>query len=431
MFDNYHDKDHAREPVPAGEGVRGWHIGLIYIGVGLALPAFLLGSRVGISLGLTDTMLAIIASGVILTLIGGATGAIGARVRLSTYMITQITFGRIAAKAINLLMAATIMGWFGITISMLAHSLDTLFIDQFSLHFGVIAWSIISGMLIISTAVWGFRGLDKLSLLVVPLLFSLLIATNWHVLGETDLTHALALSGDGSIPFEVAVSMMAGGFMVGATNMPDISRYGRTMKDGAIGAFLCFLPGMLVVLTLSALPALVMGQTDIIDIMTGFGWPIAATLVVILAAWSSNDNNLYSASLSLASVIREVEKWKITVIMGVFGIVLAVLGILDGFVTFLSLLGVVIPPVAGVYIADYFIRKADYQRADVASAPNLRPVAISSWAIGSLVAFCTLPENTGGWGVATLTTISVLDGLLAGAIALVVLSYVFAARGMK
>nr|VFK67016.1 MAG: cytosine permease [Candidatus Kentron sp. UNK]VFK72461.1 MAG: cytosine permease [Candidatus Kentron sp. UNK] len=414
--------DHAREQVPIQKGVSGWHIGLIYIGIGLALPAFLLGSQIGVSLGLTDTMLAIVASGVILTLVGGATGAIGARVRLSTYLITQITFGKIAAKAINLLIAGTIMGWFGITISLLARSLDSLFINQFSLDFGVISWSLVGGALMISTAVWGFKGLDKLSLVVVPLLFGLLTATNWHVLGETDLTHILGLPGDGNIPFGAAVSMMAGGFMVGAANMPDIARYGRGMKDGAIGAFLCFLPGMFVILILSALPPLATGQMDIIALMTGFGWPIAATLVVVMAAWSSNDNNLYSASLSVASVTRTMEKWKITVILGAFGTVLAILGILDGFTTFLSLLGVVIPPVAGVYIADWFVRREDYQQADIAGAPNFRPVAILSWVTGSLVAFCTLPENTGGWGVATLTGISVLDGLLVGAIALLILS---------
>jgi len=415
--------DHEREQVPLQEGVSGWHIGLIYIGIGLALPAFLIGSEIGLSLGLNQAMLAIIASGVILTLVGGTTGAIGARLRLSTYLITQITFGKMAAKAINLLMAGVIMGWFGIVISMLAHSMDTLFIEQFSLHFGVVPWSLVGGGLMIATAVWGFKGLDKLSLVVVPLLFGLLIATNWHVLGDTDLSHILALPGDGSIPFGVTVSMMAGGFMMGATNMPDISRYGKSMKDGAIGAFLCFLPGMFVVLTLSALPALATGQMNIIDIMTGFGWPIAGTLVVVLAAWSSNDNNLYSASLSLASVTRKVEKWKITVVMGAFGTVLAILGILDGFVTFLSLLGVVIPPVAGVYVADYFVRKREYQQADVAGAPNFRSVAVLSWVTGSLVAFCTLPADTGGLGVVTITNISVLDGLLAGAIALLIFSY--------
>ena len=159
--------DYAQVQVPPEKGVSGWHIGLIYIGIGLALPAFLLGSRVGASLGLTQGMLAIVASGVILTLVGGVTGAIGARVRLSTYMITQITFGRMGANVINLLIAATIAGWFGIIIHMFARSLDTLLIEQFSLHFGIVPWGLVGGALMTSTAVWGFKGLDKLSLLVV------------------------------------------------------------------------------------------------------------------------------------------------------------------------------------------------------------------------------------------------------------------------
>nr|VFJ48054.1 MAG: cytosine permease [Candidatus Kentron sp. FW] len=422
---DYHDHDHAREPVPTGEGVGGWHIGLIYIGMGLALPAFLVGTQIGTALGLGATILAIVLSGLILTAVGATTGAIGAKVRLSTYMITQITFGRLGANIVNLLIACAIAGWFGVIVHMFASSLNSLFIEQFSLDFGITVWSIFGGILMVSTAVWGFQGLDKLSLLAVPLLFGLLIVTNWHILAETTLSHVLSVPGSGTISFGVAVSMMASGFIGGAAIMPDISRYGKTTKDGAIGAMLCFLPGMTVVLTLSAIPAIAIGELDIVKVMTGFGWPIASTLVVIMAAWTSNDNNLYSASLGVASVVRNAEKWRITIVIGSVGTLLAVLGIMEKFIPFLNVVGVVTAPMAGTYIADYFVRKAEYERADVDSAPAFRPVALISWAVGSLVALCTLPEAAGGQGIIELTTVSALDGLLAGMITLWIFSHGF------
>lgn len=413
--------DYAREPVPEGMGVSGWRIGLIYIGVGLALPAFLMGAGVGISLGLSKAVLATLVAGTILWATAALTGSVGVQTKLSTYMITRFTFGRYGVWPINIIMAITLFGWFGVTIAMFSQAIDTLFSEQFGIALGTTVWNLIGGALMISTAIWGFRGLDKLSLVAVPLITILLVVTDWNALQLMSFRQILSVPGDNSMSFGVTVSIIVGAWMVGATVLPDIARYGRSKKDAVFGAFLCFVPGLLLILTTSMIPALATGKSNIITVITGFGWPVISTLILLAAAWSSNDNNLYSASLSLSSLVPKIGKWKITLVAGVIGTLLAILGIMENFISFLILLGIFVPPVAGVFITDYFLRKDHYHFDNLDQIVNIRMLALLSWGVGSLIAFCTLPSDSHGFAFFQLSTIPALDALLTSALSYLVI----------
>lgn len=105
-------QDYARSAVPDNQRVSGWYIGFIYIGVGLALPAFLVASTIAMGLGFYSMLLAVFVSGIILSAVGAVTGTIDARVRVSTYWLIQNAFGRWPAYLINILLVATMFGWF-------------------------------------------------------------------------------------------------------------------------------------------------------------------------------------------------------------------------------------------------------------------------------------------------------------------------------
>lgn len=407
--------DYAREPVPEGMGVSGWRIGLIYIGVGLALPAFLMGAGVGIALGLSQAVLATLIAGIILWATAALTGSVGVKTKLSTYMITRFAFGRYGVWPINIIMAITLFGWFGVTVAMFSQAIDALFSDQFGITLGSTIWSIIGGALMSSTAIWGFRGLDRLSLIAVPLITALLIITDWNAIQLKSFGQIVAIPGDNSMSFGVTVSIIVGAWMVGATVLPDLARYGRSRKDVMFGAFLCFIPGLLFILTAAMIPAIATGESDIIKVMTGFGWPVLSILILLAAAWSTNDNNLYSASLSLSSIVPNIVKWKITLAAGVVGTLLAVVGIMENFTSFLVLLGVFVPPVAGVFITDYILRKDYYRFENFNHIENVRTTGLLSWGFGSLIAFSTLPSGSYGFALFQLSTIPALDALLASA----------------
>jgi cytosine permease len=175
---------------------------------------------------------------------------------------------------------------------------------------------------------------------------------------------------------------------------------------GSILAFLVVVPLMFVVgITL----AQVAKTWDIVEIMLKLGWGVLALLVLLLAQWTSNDNNLYCSALGFAVVFKKLKKWQLTLISGVIGIILALVGIYDNLITFLSFLGILIPPMGGVIIADYFFFNGKYYKAayqDKLRTVNILPLA--AWIIASVVSLLTT------YTPFSLTTVPSIDGLLIG-----------------
>lgn len=415
-------QDYARSPVPLDKTVSGWQIGLIYIGVGLALPAFIIGATVGHNLGFKDGMLATFLAGLILTTVALFTGYIGAKVRLSTYYLCQLAFGQLGGKTMSFIFTITMFGWFGVTINLFANAVHSSMPISFM---NEMRWSLVGAFLMISTAVWGFKGLDKLSLFAVPFLVGSLGYIGYQAFQVPNAAYLLTQSGTGEIPFGVIVSILAGSWMVGAAVLPDLSRYARTPLAGSFGGFLCFVPGYMTIIGLSMLPVIMTGEPDMIKTMLSLGVPALTLATIVLAAWSSNDNNLYASALGLASIIPSVPKWIITIVAGVIGTTLGMLGIMDNFITFLVFLGVFMPPIAGVYVVDYFMNVKNYTAEAVKTLPYIKYRSVFAWAAGSFVAYATTPIASNGLELWTLSTISAVDGLVTAAVSMFILNKIF------
>jgi cytosine permease len=110
-----------------------------------------------------------------------------------------------------------------------------------------------------------------------------------------------------------------------------------------------------------AVVAIHSGEKNFINIMTGMGLGVAGLVVLIFATWTTNTGNLYSNSLVLKTIFTRVPQWLIVIIAGILGTLLAVIGVSHYFIGFLLFLGISIPPIAGIYIADYFfVHKRSY-----------------------------------------------------------------------
>lgn len=417
-------EDHARDPVPPGETVRGWHIVVIYVGVALTLPAFLTGGEIGLGVGLSGGVVATLIASAILAAVGLATGYLGARTGLSTYMISLHAFGRTGAKIPNGLLALTLFGWFGVTAAFFAQATHALAVSYLGLDLGPATWTVVGTVLMTSTALFGFKGLDKLSVVVTPLLVLFLGAAVVESLALSSLGAVLAYEGSGAFPVGAAVSMLVGGWMVGAVVLPDLTRYAVSPRHGMVGGGLSFVVGLVVVIVPSMVVAIANGNQDLVAVVVSFGWATAGLAVIVLSAWSSNDNNVYSASLGLASIIEGVAKWKITIVAGAAGGLLALVGIIDQLVPFLMGLGILIPPIAGVYVTDWLIHREAYDPDREETSPAFHWRAFVAWGLASGVAVATQPAEVGGLGWFSLTMIPALDALAVSGLAYLALDRV-------
>ena len=170
-----------------------------------------------------------------------------------------------------------------------------------------------------------------------------------------------------------------------------------------------------VLLLLAAALALTWRTPDLVSIMVQAGVALPGLFVVVLATWTSNDRNLYASALALSAILPGIDRWMLALGAGVLGTALAGAHILSHFLDWLVFLGILVAPMAGVYVADFFLDRSEYDPDR--QAPRLRKAPVGCWLAGSTVGVLTLPTSAKGLGLFQLTTVPTFDALLVGSLA--------------
>lgn len=404
------DEDFSVDPVPEEETVNGIHVALVLIGIAITIPAFLTGSQLGLAMGLSRVALAISVGSAVLCVIGCLAATIAAQSRLTTYMIIQFSFGSTGAKLVNLVISITIFGWFTVTASFFGESLQQAIKDIWAVDGGVLGnlnvLIVVGSLLVIITTIYGFRAIDKLAQLAVPLLFVALIWLVYLALKDATFASLQSYSSD-AMSTGQGITAVIGGFIVGAVILPDYCRYVRNTGHGLFAAILHFGIAYPLILLMLAVVAIHSGEKNFINIMTGMGLGVIGLLVLVFATWTTNTGNLYSNSLVLKTIFTRVPQWLIVIVAGALGTLLAVIGITHYFIGFLIFLGISIPPIAGIYIADYFfVHKRNYEIRNLKKQPAIAYPAFIAWFIAAFVAYLTTYE------LFTLTSIPACDAIV-------------------
>jgi cytosine permease len=421
-------EDYGAAPVP-DEQRKGWFgIGIVYWGIAVCLPAFLVSGLIAGPARLGTSALAFILGAAVLGVVSVLTGILGSQTRFSTALSSRYTFGKYGAYILQVVLFFAAWGWFGVQLGFMAEGLGgggLAFVAGGSVPVWV--FKVIGGILMTLTAMFGFKAIEKLSIIAIPLLVITLLGTIFSTYrGDTSLAEVAGITAEGAMPFGVAVSVVIGSFILGALIAPDITRYAKGKKAAGIGMGFGMFIGFPAVMILAAVMVKgAGGEVDFSKVMlsnSSVFWVILAVIAIVLAAWTTNDNNLYSGALSLNAMFPKVKKWIITLISGVVGLVLALLGIntAGGFQTFLGFLAIFIPPAAAVMIVDYYFFKNEKNRAYESSKldeiPNFRALPFIVWIVG--IGFGFIVQYT----PARITTITALDTIIfAGVIYAVVM----------
>lgn len=405
-------EDYGVEPVPENSRKDWLSMGLIWAGVGISLGLLMTGGALGNGLSFRQSIVASFIGGAVLAIVTALCGIIGAKTNLSTAMISRFTFGDKAVLLIALIQAFGSYGWFGVQLGLFGKTAATAWSIATGGGANVLIFIVLGGLCMILTATIGYRGLDFLSKLAVPLLLVLMGGSVWKVLQKNSLADIMALQGTGEpISLGLGISMVISSFIVGAVVAPDVSRYAKSPKDTIGASILAFAIVVPIIMLIGAVMAQAAGTWDLVDIMLKLGWGLIALLVLLLAQWTSNDNNLYCSALGFAVIFRNLKKWHLTVLSGILGIILALWGIYDRFIPWLLTLGVLIPPMGGVMAVDYYIFNSQYYQVSYLNKlPNIRMISAAAWIIGSVLSFITSNK------ILSLTTVPALDGFLISAI---------------
>ncbi len=296
-----------------------------------------------------------------------------------------------AQYIISLLLAIACIGWFGIQSAVCGASFAAMLGTLTGINIPVWLSSILWGGIMLVTACAGFKGLKYLNYIAVPLLVIVCLYGVWAGMTQNDgFTKLTAYNPEASAGLVFGISMVVASFALGGVISGDYCRFAKNRGDVIKSSIVGVIPAGLFMLLIGAVLSLVTGQYDISAILASVGVPAIGLVALVLATWTTNVTNAYSGGLALSNLLGfDERKFKMTTaIAGSAGTLLAAIGLLAKFTGFLSLMSALIPPLAGVIIADYWIvgggNKNNFKLRD-----GFHAAGVIAFAVGALVACIT------------------------------------------
>ena len=396
--------DYARAPVPEGVGSSGLHLALIIIGGTIGFSVFIVAAQIGGSLGYVGAAMAFALGSLVLGVMGAATSYVGARSRLSTYLLTEFAFGREGAKIANFAVALSLIGWYGVISNFLGQASQQMLLEAFGVSVSAYVTVLIASSLMIYVTVLGFTGIDRLALFLVPVMAAFILYAAYQSAAGANGDERLLTD---TFSFQTAVSAVVGSYIAGVIIQPDYSRFAKNISGAVWAVFISLGVVFPLIQFLSAIPSMSAGDPDLLKVLSMLGLTIPAFFLLLLGSWSSNVLCLYSSGLSIATLTPKIELKKIIIAAGIVGTAIAFVPAQSYLINFLVVLGVVIPPIGAIYLVEaVLVRRFNFDLDILATENRFDMAALGAWAAGS--AFGFFSQN----GAAAITAIASIDSLI-------------------
>ncbi|WP_033292444.1 purine-cytosine permease family protein [Amycolatopsis jejuensis] len=378
------DYSSARVPTAARYSWRS--LAVQRFGQNSALIVVIFGAELGTHLTFWKAMLAILVGMLLFEIVAVGVGIIGMREGMPTYALARWTgFGTGGSSVISLVIGLSMIGWFGIQTGIAAQGL-TAIVGGLPMWL----WAVVCGLVVTLISFKGIRSMAWTAYIAVP---AFLIVIAWSIgteLARHDLTELLRSAPPStSLTMLQAIAIASGPGVVQALISPDMTRFNRSAADVVKQTVVGISLGGLVLGGCGVLLAHAARTSNINAIvLSSVGW--VGVVIIVAGTVKVNDWNLYSSGLSVMNFVqsvfgRRLHRWTVTAALGIAGTVVAAVGVLSQFLGFLTLLGVAMPPITGIMIAEYFFVRR--WRADLESsrASGQLPAHAPAWVPASLV----------------------------------------------
>lgn len=383
-------QDHPLEAVPEEQRQSAWSLSVVLFGFTFFSATMMAGGEIGNAMGYGSELLgAVLVGNLLLAGYASLLGVVAFRSGLSTVLMARFCFGREGSRITDLILGLTQVGWY-------AWGTDTvarILVQTFGLSSG---WDpvlvVATGMGFCLTAAVGYKGLEILSAVMVPLMTLLIVWSGYLALQ----IGPIAVATTGNMSQVQAVTVVVGTFVSGATQSTNWTRYARTSTAAVAVTFLAFFVGNGLMVGYGSLAGSVYANSDIVEVMLlqGFFW--SAVFMLLANIWTTQDNTIYNFSLAGCHFFRTKNRRQVTLAGAAVGTVLALGGFAELLVPFLLGLGTAIPPLGGVILADFFVcRKGRFPL--LGQAAPWKVVGFVAYTSGVVAAWCLpgIPPVTG------------------------------------
>lgn len=363
----------------------GWkQLTSLVVGGAICHPVIMVGHKLCQAYGLPSALLAIGIGNGILFALAMIMLSMSMKNRKVTAENAQDAFGRQGSKYFAAILLTAKTAWFAIQLNVMSLSLHAL-LESFtglSLPTGMINLGL--GVLIVGVALCGIQALSLLSSLSMPVLIGTMAYAVYYA-GQT--AHPIV---DFPLTIEGA-SITIATALIAVIDMPTYFRLVRSRRDGLIAVIIIYLLALpaiegVGVYLAYANPAVTLMETLYLE--NSALWNIWIALFLLLAGWTTNNTNLYSATVCSGVIASGMTDKKRTLLVGCMATMLALMGILEHFTVFLQLMGIMVGSMGAVIIVRYLLGCCAVLR----TTSIINAVHLGAFASGVLVGLLSLAK---------------------------------------
>ncbi|HCP57202.1 MULTISPECIES: cytosine permease [Pseudomonas] len=408
------DSDYPLSEVPQGARKGLFSTSILLFGFTFFTATMFAGGKIGMAFDFTSLIWAAVIGNLLLGLYAAVLGYIACRSGLNSVLMGRFCFGEVGSKLSDVLLGFTQIGWYAWGTATIAIVLVKILGLPEEL---TIPLMVLFGFGFCITAFIGYKGLDMLSRVAVPAMMILLGCSLWIATRDAGgMTALMAIEPKESMTLSVAITMVFGTFVSGATQATNWTRFAKSGRVAMLSSLLGFFIGNGLMIIAGAYGAIVYQQPDVVEVLVLQGLSMAAVVMLFLNLWTTQDNTIYNFAAAGCNLLRTNRRKLVTLVGAGIGTLLAIAGMYEMLIPFLILLGSIIPPIGGVIMADFFYgHKGHYPKLQETQLPAFNWIGLSAYAIGAVCAYLSpWIAPIVGIAVAALAYI-VLSKLLSGA----------------
>jgi len=389
QIDNLLGQEYEHEPVPASARRSAFSVTMVWLGFPMIITGAMTGSLLVLGMGFKNALVAMIIGNIIMFAYVGALGLLGTKRGMNFALIASIVFGKNGYILASGLLSTLLLGWYAVQTGITG----ALVSSTFGLNY--VAMTVIAGLLYIAITFVGVKGLHWIGLASVPLFVILGI---WVAADAASTTSASAIfnyagnNGAATMSMGVGLTVVLALFIDAGTVTADFNRWAATPSASLVSTFSAFpfanliamLVGGVMTAALAVPNANPFGADNMFGYMNGKQMAWLSTLAFIFLyvnLGSVCSHCLYNAATGWSRILGTHMR-VMAIILGVIGIFVAAGNVWAFFIQWLSLLGILVPPIGAIILVDQYVL-----RPNAGIGADWRPLPFVAWAIGSICAF--------------------------------------------
>ena len=368
--------DFTNTAVPVERRVRGINILLTWLGFILVVASMSFGGGLAAQLSLRDLVTSILIGNLFLAACGLVAGFVGSQSGLSFGSLAARVFSRGTWRLAILYIPLVLIGWYAIESSIFGNFIaDTFHLTDIARRAVMAAAAIFFSI----SAYIGVRFIGRVSYILIPaVLFISAFALLSVPAGRLQFGFGPSVTN-----VSVGIGIVMSTWIFSALLVvPDLTRFVRRPAIGALIGATGVMVGNTLALSIGAFAAAYTKQSDPSLILVGLGFTPLALILTFASVWSTNDNNMYSSSLSVAKVLG-VSRRAVVLGLAAVGAAIALFNpaTIQTMFAFLGFMGASASPLGGIVLGAYLFQRG---------AAEPRNSAVAAWLAWGIATFITL-----------------------------------------